>query len=161
MNFTKHSDLGYFDGLLRQEGIGYAVVTAIALIGLLVVLPILFYKQKERLVRILFVLPAIFLLLLGFALNEVALESLVKDTQYKNITKVFDVSESTFERKQVQDDYESVLFGVERFTDVQATVTDKKSRVIYDVTFGFKESGEAFIFKNGAVDKEFIENLKK
>lgn len=47
------------------------------------------------------------------------------------------------------------------FSDVSTTIKDAEAQTMREVTFGFKASGEPFIYEMGEVNKEFIENLKK
>lgn len=55
---------------------------------------------------------------------------------------------------------EVIYSTVDGFSDVRLTLTDNETNAVYEVTFGFKESGEPFVYDR-ADDIAFVESLKK
>lgn len=156
MTFTKLSDVTLMDALMH----GWVVASMFLAIGLGVMI-----IREIRYVGFngfLDSFQSIFLILWGvsipflFAVLFYAFE--VEQVKYGNITQAFDISEDRFdniEKEEIDHRFEDG-----GFTDMRLTLTDDETRATYEVTFGFKESGEPFVYDRSD-DVALIESLKK
>jgi len=155
MDFTKPSDVGLFDGFTEWYHFAIEAVIVVAVIAfiVLIVRHSDFKETTDIFIAVFFSLSV----LLFTLVTPINLQgSAIIDARNENISKVFNVADNqkyeTLEENSSKDDV---------FADVKTTIKDTEAQKIYEVTFGFKESGEPFIYETGKVNKEFIENLKK
>lgn len=159
MDFTKFSDLGYFDGLFYKEGLPFLVVFLIALGAVIFVFAHsgIDFKSGEGVTMLM--CCAIMVAFLAVNANSSAFHAMEVETQKDNIRQVFNIPEGGFEDVSVAQDL--LIFDTgEGFHDLKATIKDEGKEALYEVTFGFKDSGEPFVYdRSEAV--EFVEGLKK
>lgn len=155
MDFKRPSDIGIFDGFTEWWHFGIEIILVILAVGL-ITLVIYFFDFKETAsipLAIFFIFIALTIVFLPiFTLQSFAKE----DARNENVSKVFNVSED--QKYEIIDDYKS---KDDVFADVKTSIRDAEAQKMYEVTFGFKESGEPFIYETGDVNKDFIEGLKK
>lgn len=168
MDFTKFSDIGFFDGLQNLDAQVFIGVTVLAF-GLVIFWVVRemggFKAFKEPWVIALVAVSVVFSLIVAWFVAHETYEREVGDVRYENITKVFDVSDDNFEKVKVQNHMGRSVspepFKDGNFADLEATIKDRDSETLHKVTFGFEESGEPFIYETGEVSQEFIESLRK
>lgn len=146
MDFIKHSDIGIFDWLDNWVNLGIFAILVIICVAIFI-----FVIKGTEPAGVFFMLVGLTFPMLGFMLGFV---NEVKIAQEENISKVFNVSDD-----QQYEQVSTTESG--KFSDVTTIIKNVDEQVMREVTFGFKESGEPFIYENGEVNKDFITSLKK
>lgn len=155
MEFTKPSDIGLFDGFTEWYHFAIEAVIVVAVIAFiaLIVRHSDFKETTDIFIAAFFSLSV----LLFTLVTPINLQgSAIIDARNENVSKVFNVPDD--QKYEMLEDYRS---KDDVFSDVKTTIKDADAQVMYEVTFGFKESGEPFIYETGEVNKEFIEKLKR
>lgn len=153
MDFVSRGEVGIFDWLGSWSGIGILAILVLICVEVFVfVFKFFDFSIPGAVVSgIFFMLIGLFFPAMGFSagfMHE------VKVAQEENIAKVFNVSDNQkYTRISPAEDG--------KFSDVKTFIKNSDEQVLREVTFGFKESGEPFIYENGEVDKDFITSLKK
>lgn len=151
MNFTQYSDIGFFDIFTHWHPIFFGAF------GLASLLLLAYLRLSDKLVNVIIAGMSLFIMVSGVFLGW---SHQVSDVRSDNVMEKFNVSESDLLNAHNLNNLELPYEGG-NFADFVTSVRDREKQSIHEVTFGFTDSGEPFIYENGTVDAEFIEGLKK